>query len=261
MKATVLLVEGDPDLCCALRARLEEEEVAVTEADSGIRALALSELHRPDLAIVDLALPDMSGIEFCDKMHRVCDAPTLLLGVMLPEEREMAGLRPSISDYVPKPFDNTEVVVRALRLLRGSRPRNEGGKAVQQGRLLTLGDICLDLRTHRVSVGRREIKLRPTEVKLLRTLMERSPRVVSPEALVQQLWPEGAQDYAALGDAILALRDALEDDPLQPRRIKHVPEYGYKLEAVAEPRLDRGGGNRNDDSNAGAYPAATSTSL
>lgn len=233
MQATVLLVTADGDLSRQLAMRLTAEGMAVAEVDSGIRALALAQVHEPDLVIADLALPDMSGLELCDKLRGACSAPTLLLGVMLPEERELAELQESVSDYVAKPFEHTQVVVRALRLLGGARVGQEEAGAVQRGRLLSFGDLTLDLSTHRVTVAGREVKLRPTEVKLLRTLIEYSPRVVSPDACVQRLWPNGSGDLATLGDTVMSLRAALEDDPLHPRRLRHVADYGYRLDVMS----------------------------
>jgi len=232
MRCTVLLVTGDGDLSRQLGTRLTAEGMAVAGVDSGIRALALAQVHEPDLVIADLALPDMTGLELCDKLCGACSAPTLLLGVMLPEERELAELQESVSDYVAKPFEHTQVVVRALRLLGAPRFAVEEAGAVQRGRLLSFGDLSLDLSTHRVTVAGREVKLRPTEVKLLRTLIEYSPRVVSPDACAERLWPNGSGDLATLGDAIMSLRAALEDDPLHPRRLRHVADYGYRLDVV-----------------------------
>ncbi len=232
MQRTVLLVTGDDELSRQLGTRLTGEGMTVAEVNSGIRALALAQVHEPDLVITDLGLPDMTGLELCDKLRTACSAPTLLLGVMLPEERELAELQESVSDYVAKPFEPTQVVVRALRLLGAPRFAAEEAGAVQRGRLLSFGDLTLDLSTHRVTVAGREVRLRPTEVKLLRTLIEYSPRVVSPDACVERVWPNGSGDLATLGDTVMSLRAALEDDPLHPRRIRHVADYGYRLDVV-----------------------------
>jgi len=232
MQPTVLLVTGDADLSGQLETRLTAEGMVVAPVDSGIRALALAQVHEPDLVIADLALPDMSGLELCDKLRGACQAPTLLVGVMLPEERELADSQESVTDYVAKPFEPTQVVVRALRLLRTPHFAAREGRAVHRGRLLSFGDLSLDLSTHRVTVAGRAVKLRPTEIRLLRILIEHSPRVVSPDACVQHLWPDGSGDLVTLGDVIMSLRAALEDDPLHPRRIRHVDDYGYRIDVV-----------------------------
>ncbi|MGC9319823.1 MAG: winged helix-turn-helix domain-containing protein, partial [Armatimonadota bacterium] len=159
-----------------------------------------------------------------------------------PAEDELLGILRDIDDYVTRPFRTSEVVARAMRLL-GQRPvqrvrRQQPARESGEERVLRLGDLALDLNTHALRVGKREIALPPSQASVLRVLIEHCPRVVSPELLVARAWPEGERDQSALGDAIVGLRNALEEDPLHPTRIMHVAGYGYRIVPVPD-----GGGN------------------
>ncbi|MBD3292316.1 MAG: response regulator [Armatimonadia bacterium] len=209
MSMTALLVHGEASDYDELRRRLESGGLTVAEADTGVRALAHVEVDRPALVIVDDELPDMSGVELCRQISTMCSSPVLLIG---------------------QACERHELAARVDRLLASSQGAQAG--AVRDGRLLVLGDLRLDLRTNRVTVADRNVDLPPTQVNLLRSLMGRSPQVISPEALARRVWPRGDHDHSALADVIMGLRVALEEDPSNPRRIIYVPDYGYRLDPV-----------------------------
>ncbi|MGD9498749.1 MAG: response regulator transcription factor [Armatimonadota bacterium] len=236
MNSTVVVAEADDDLRDHLQRELEAEGLCVVCARTGGELLRLAELNSPDLILLAVTLPDASGFEIAQRLRFITDAPVLLMGVVSPLEEQLPDAGGNVADYVTRPFRVTEVVVRSLRLLR-SRPARERARAAagrDQRRALSLGDLSLDLQRHRLTVRGREIPLPPSQATLLRVLIEHAPRVVSPELLVarSQPWLEG--DYGELGDAIMGLRAAIEEDPLQPRRILHVPGYGYRIVPVEQ---------------------------
>lgn len=226
MSMTALLVHSETASYQELRARLEAGGVDVAEADSGIKALALAELNRPGLVIVEDALPDMSGLDLCRRIAQMYNAETLLIGDDDGARRELGPTR-----CVTAPLRPDQIARRVARLL-SPRSASAGPATIQQGRMFVLGDISLDIRTNTVKVGGRLLDLPPTQVNLLRVLMERSPRVISPAALAHHLWPRSDRDASMLADVIMKLRLALEDEPTAPRRVIHVPDYGYRLDAV-----------------------------
>lgn len=230
MPMTALLVHGPAEDFAELRRRLEAWGLCVSEADSGIRALALAELDSPELVIVEDPLPDMSGPELCRRIGKLCGAPTLLVGA--DDARETSGPGRAARNRSPRTPRCDDVAARAAGLI-AAKDADAAPDAVRRGRMLVLGDLTLDLQTNRATVGVREMKLAPTQVNLLRVLMERSPRVTSPEALIERVWPRGGHDQSALADVIMTLRVALEDEPADPRRLVYIPDYGYRLERVA----------------------------
>ncbi len=241
MRATVVVADADEELREHLQRELQAEGMSVVCTGSGAQALHLVELFPPDLVILGVALEDSSGFDIAERMGYVTDVPVLLVGVMASHEERLPDADTGVDDYVTRPFRVTEVVVRAMRLLR-SRPAAGPRDAVHGGgeRALRLGEVLLDLESHRVTVRGRDIPLPPSQATILRVLIEHAPRVVSPELLAarSQPWTDG--DYAELGDAIMGLRVALEVDPLDPEHIIHVPGYGYKIVPASEGRDNDG---------------------
>ncbi|MEA3402549.1 MAG: response regulator transcription factor [Armatimonadota bacterium] len=238
MSATILVVERDEEVREHLQQALEAEGLSVVATPSGARALHLTELYEPALIVMGAALDDGSGIDACERLQYITQAPVLLVGILSPVEDQLIDVLRDVDDYVTRPFRVTEVVARAMRLLR-ERPAAQVATQTPvledpEGRMLRLGDLALDLNTHALTVGEREVALSPSQASVLRVLIEHSPRVVSPELLVARAWPEGSRDQSALGDAMMALRDALEKDPVHPQRIIHVAGYGYKILPVTD---------------------------
>jgi len=231
MSMTALFVHGETGEHVELRRRLEDRGLRVAEVDTGLGALALAELDRPALVIVESALPDMSGLEVCRRIAQMSDTLTLLIDGDHERRRGDHGGVPTAS--LAAPCSNEDVAARAARLLATPHLHmSTQAGAVRTGRLLELGDVAVDLQTNRVTVAGRQKKLLPTQIRLLRALVERSPRVTSPAALARQLWPRGGCDLSTLADVIMELRRCLEDEPDEPTRLVYVPDYGYRLNPV-----------------------------
>lgn len=218
-KPCVLLVEDEPAQREILRYNLASEGYEVTMAENGDDALLLADEVKPDLVLLDWMLPGVSGIEVLRriKTRRQCaDIPVIMLSARSEEVDRVRGLETGADDYMVKPYSVSELMARIRTQLRRTRP-------VSVGERLEFEDISLDGETHRVTRGDVEIKLGPTEFRLLATLMEKPGRVWSREQLLDRVW--GRDVYVDtrtvdvhVGRLRKALRKAGGDDPLRTVR-------------------------------------------
>lgn len=182
--ARILLVEDEPAQREILRYNLEAEGYAVVLADNGDDALVLIDEVVPDLILLDWMLPGVSGIEICRRIKtrkKTRAIPVVMLSARSEEVDRVRGLETGADDYVVKPYSVTELLARLRAQLRRTRPGATGER-------LEFGDIVLDGETHRVTRSGQEIRLGPTEFRLLATLMERPGRVWSRSQLLDRIW-------------------------------------------------------------------------
>ena len=180
----VLLVEDEPAQREVLSYNLEAEGYAVRRAENGEEALLLVAEEAPDLIILDWMMPLMSGIEVCRQLKtrsETRDIPIIMLSARSEEVDTVRGLETGADDYVVKPYSLRELMARVRGQLRRVKPAATGA-------VLSHADITLDAERHRVSRDGAEVKLGPTEYRLLLTLMERPGRVFSREQLLDQVW-------------------------------------------------------------------------
>ena len=181
---TVLVVEDEPAQREVLGYNLEAEGFRVARAENGEEALLLVEEEQPDIIVLDWMLPNVSGIEVCRQLKTRPDTrnvPIIMLSARSEEVDRVRGLETGADDYVIKPYSVVELMARVRAQLRRSRPAAAGLR-------LEFEDIVLDSETHRVSRDGVEIKLGPTEFRLLSTLMEKPGRVWSREQLLDRVW-------------------------------------------------------------------------
>ncbi len=180
----VLIVEDEPAQREVLAYNLEAEGFQVFRAENGEEALLLVEEEAPDVIVLDWMMPKLSGIEVCRRLkarHATRSVPIIMLSARTEEVDKVRGLETGADDYVDKPYSVAELIARVRSQLRRVRPAAAGMR-------LEFGDIVLDAETHRVSRGDLEIKLGPTEFRLLSTLMEKPGRVWSREQLLDRVW-------------------------------------------------------------------------
>ncbi|MEJ1993438.1 MAG: response regulator [Maritimibacter sp.] len=183
-KPCVLLVEDEPAQREILRYNLSSEGYDVTMADNGDDALLLAEEVAPDLILLDWMLPGVSGIEVLRRLKNrrvTSDIPTIMLSARSEEMVRVRGLETGADDSMVKPYSVSELMARIRTQLRRTRPVSVGEKLEYQ-------DIVLDGETHRVTRSGDEVKLGPTEFRLLSTLMEKPGRVWSREQLLDRVW-------------------------------------------------------------------------
>ena len=184
LQPQVLLVEDEPAQREILTYNLEAEGFAVRVAENGEEAMLLIAEMLPDLVILDWMMPLMSGIEVCRQIKMHSDTrhiPVIMLSARSEEVDAVRGLETGADDYVTKPYSVSELMARARAQLRRSRP-------AVSGLVLSFEDLSLDPESHRVIRNGHELKLGPTEFRLLTVLMERPGRVLSREMLLDQVW-------------------------------------------------------------------------
>ncbi|MFQ5938650.1 MAG: phosphate regulon transcriptional regulator PhoB [Alphaproteobacteria bacterium] len=208
MTPHILVVEDEAALVELLRYNLEEEGFRVSDAADGEAALAALAEDKPDLVVLDLMLPLISGLEICRQLRRRPETrglPIIMLTARGEESDRIRGLDSGADDYVTKPFSPSELVARVRAVLRRSRP------ALAQDSL-GYGDLVMDLARRRVTREGRAIHLSPTEFRLLQHFMEHPGRVFSREQLLDAVWGLDAEVEPRTVDAhIRRLRKALND--------------------------------------------------
>ncbi len=180
----VLIVEDEPAQREVLAYNLEAEGFGVTKAENGEEALMLVEEQAPDLIVLDWMLPNVSGIEICRQLKarpETRNVPIIMLSARSEEVDRVRGLEIGADDYVIKPYSVVELMARVRSQLRRTRPATVG-------EVLQFEDITLDAESHKVSRGGHQLKLGPTEFRLLSTFMEKPGRVWSREQLLDRVW-------------------------------------------------------------------------
>lgn len=223
MGAVILIAEDDGDIRGLLRLYLEGEGFRVVEAADGQAALDLARTENPDMAILDVMMPQLNGYEVTRALRRYSDIPILILSAKSQDNDKILGLNLGADDYVAKPFNPVEIVARVKAQLR--RAARTGGEVVR------VGDLALDLTAMQLEKAGMPIPLTPMEYKILAILM-RSPGRIFTKV---QLYEGAAGEYFQGDDNtimvhISKLRDKIEDDPKNPRYIRTVRGLGYRFE-------------------------------
>jgi two-component system response regulator MprA len=178
--ARVLVVEDDEAIADVLRRSLRAEGHEVRSAGDGAEALTAPEQFTPDLDVLDLGLPRLDGMEVCRRLRAESDVPILILTARTETEDRVKGLDTGADDYLPKPFERSELLARIRALLRRRPPRGAAS--------LEVADLALNPDTREVRRGKREIELTNREFELLEFLMRNDRLVVSRERLLDEVW-------------------------------------------------------------------------
>jgi len=228
-KALILVVEDEPAQQQVLTYNLQSEGYETLSALTGDEALLLIKETPPDLVILDWMLPEVSGIEICRRLKaskQTRDIPVIMLSARSEETDRVRGLDTGADDYVVKPYSVSELMARVKTNLR------RAGRAIE-GMVLSFQDIRLDTEQHRVTRGKNQIRLGPTEFRLLRVFMEKPGRVWSREQLLDRVWGrEVYVDSRTVDVHIGRLRKALRNDKGSDRGsdpIRTVRGAGYAL--------------------------------
>lgn len=222
---TVLLVEDERGISDILRAYLEKEGFRVIQAYDGLEALDAFRRETPDVMILDLMLPKLSGEEVCARVRSRSDLPILMLTAKSDLDDKVRGFRLGADDYLAKPFEPLELIERLRALLRRSR------KGQPKASVLALldGSILLYPETMRITKNGEEVFLTTNEFKILRTLLSNPNKVFTREEIIELAF---GMEYDAFDRAIDThiknIRAKLEDDPKHPKIIKTVYGTGYK---------------------------------
>jgi phosphate regulon transcriptional regulator PhoB len=223
----VLIVEDEPDIRNLIVHHLTRDGFRCRTAGSGAEALARVRSSAPDLVVLDLMLPEMTGLEVCRRLRAdptTAGVPIIMLTAKTDEVDRIVGLEMGADDYVAKPFSPKELVARVRAVLRRARP----GEAT---RPLAAGSVRLDTSRHLVTVGGRPVELTPKEFDLLHALLEAGGRVLSREHLLNRVWGYARADEIESRTVDVHIRRLRSKLGPEERRIATIKGVGYRLEA------------------------------
>ena len=228
---TVLVVEDEESFVDALLVGLKREGFLVKVARDGAEALELFEVVQPDLVLLDVMLPKISGIDVCREIRRTSRVPIIMVTAKGAEIDTVVGLEVGADDYVAKPYRLRELVARMRAVLR--RVPRSAEDTQSDGEALEVGDVRLDPGRHEVFVRGEPISLPLKEFELLELLLSNAGRVLTRETLIDRVWgPHYVGDTKTLDVHVKRLRSKVEETPANPARIVTIRGLGYKYEAA-----------------------------
>ena len=223
----ILVVEDEAALRRFLRAALTSHGFRLEEAETGAAALRSLTTHPPDLVILDLGLPDVDGIALTRDIRGWSAVPIVVVSARGREDDKVAALDAGADDYVTKPFGVAELLARIRVALRHAR---SAAALEADDAPLVVGPIRIDPERHRVTVAEREVRLTPTEYRLLWLLAKNAGKVLTHRHILREVWgPEHASDTHYVRVHMAELRKKIEVDPAHPRWLVTEPAVGYRL--------------------------------
>jgi len=225
--ARILLVDDEPSIQRSVAALLQSRGYDVEVAGTGAGALRHVTEHRPDLIVLDLGLPDMNGVEVCQRLRSESSTlPIVVLSARNAEADKVQALELGADDYVTKPFGPEELVTRIRVALRRVR------LAAAPPRQQVVGDLTIDHDRHHVVRGGENIRLTPMEFRLLSFFAQNAGRVLTHRAILRAVWgPQAVDKREHLWVMIRQLRKKIEPDPTRPRYLLAEPWVGYRFTA------------------------------
>ena len=229
--ASILVVDDEREILRALQRSLTAHGYKVFTTGSGEEAIEAFARHRPDLLLLDLLLPGISGLEVVRRVRAASNVPIIVLSVKETEHDKVEALDLGADDYVPKPFGMNEVLARIRVALRhvarvqtGTEPRFQAGP------------LAVDFAARRVLINGQQVQLTPTEYELLKIFITHRGKILTRQMLLQELW--GAEAHARMHSLhvyVAQLRQKIEPVPEQPQFIITIPGVGYRFNEDAEP--------------------------
>ena len=221
----ILVIDDEPQILRALHTILVAKQFRVTTASRGNEGLTLAAAQPPDVIILDLSLPDMSGFEVTERLREWTQVPIIVLSVRDSENDKVTALEKGADDYLTKPFGIEELLARIRVALKHSAQAMGSSQQV-----ISAGPILVDLTSHTVTRSGEEIKLTATEFKLLAYLAANAGRVLTHQAILTHVWDNTyAEHIEYLRVYIGQLRKKLEENPEQPEYILTEPGVGYRF--------------------------------
>ena len=225
----VLVVEDEKSFVEALKVGLDREGFDVKVAEDGLTALELFRTFKPDVILLDVMLPKISGLDVCKEIRTESKVPIIMVTAKVEEIDTVVGLEVGADDYITKPYRLREVVARMRSLLRRSNWSDET-EGVSEGRVLTVGDIRVDTDKYEIEVRNEIVDFPLKEFELLLLLLENAGRVLTRDVLIDRVWGfDYVGDTKTLDVHIKRLRAKVEKDPSKPQSIITVRGVGYKF--------------------------------
>jgi DNA-binding response OmpR family regulator len=226
MKQKILLVEDEHSIADSISYNLKQEGFSVTHVDEGPIALELFHEEEFSLIILDLMLPEISGLDICRSIRKTSDIPIIMVTAKDSEADRVAGLEIGADDYVIKPFSVRELLSRVRAVLR----RTDMSKNEKSSQVIKVGNIEIDIGKYEAKVNDKQINLRPREFELLYALCENKGNLMSREQIFDEIW-----GYTFIGNSktldvhIQRIREKIEKNPKDPKKLITVRGVGYKL--------------------------------
>jgi two-component system, OmpR family, response regulator RegX3 len=230
-RPTILLVEDERAITDPLAEALEREGFDPAVAGTAAEALEKAQGRAPDLVLLDIGLPDGSGLDVCRELRKQGEVPIIMLTARGSEADRVAGLELGADDYIVKPFSAREVMARVRAVLRRATATASG----DDGEPIRIGELSLDTAKHEARLRDETLDLSRKEFELLRVLMESAGSVLTREALIDEVWDMNWFGSTKTLDVhISGLRKKLDDDPKEPRYIHTVRGVGFRFSGADE---------------------------
>jgi len=222
--STVLVIDDEPQIRRFLHAGFELQGFAVLEAENAANGLKAATIDKPDLIILDLELPDLSGAEVLERIRSFSNVPIIVLSIIADEQEKVRLLKLGADDYVVKPFGIAELLARSEAALRRNLRRNNKEPIVKAG------PLSIDLVSRVVTLGGKRVQLTRKEYALLHMLAAHAGLVVTHQQLIKEIWGGHAANIQYLRILVRKLRQKLETDPTRPQLIVSESGIGYRLD-------------------------------
>jgi two-component system, OmpR family, KDP operon response regulator KdpE len=221
---TILIIDDEYPVRRLLQTSLEARHYRVVTAATGEEGLTATAMHRPQLVLLDLGLPDLDGALVIGRLREWTNTPILILSARHEEQQKVAALDAGADDYLTKPFSTNELLARVRVALRHQRAATEQPPCIQTG------DLRVDLAARQITLGTTEIHLTPTEYQVLRLFALNMGRVLTHGTILRTIWGPGYhQDTQLLRGFIAQLRQKIEPSSQHPHYIVTEPGIGYRL--------------------------------
>lgn len=225
-KPIALVIDDEDQIRRVVRRALADDFSRVSEADTGAGGIDVAAAERPDLVVLDLGLPDTTGIAVCRELRKWSAAAILVLSARHSDDEKIALLDAGADDYLTKPFNTLELKARVRALLRRTVERGSA-----QGSIISCGELSMDLSARTLTSAGKLVHLTPTEWDLLRVLMVNAGKTMTHRQLFSAVWPAksagDAQQYLRVH--VANVRRKIEANPIEPRYIFTEPGVGYRF--------------------------------
>lgn len=224
-ETSILVIEDEPEIRKFLKAALASHDFRPSFAESAREGIKLITSHPPELIILDLGLPDMDGLDVIKTVREWSSIPIIVLSARGQEEDKVNALELGADDYLTKPFGVPELLARLKVALRHARQSSATASPVFE-----VGDVSVDLEKRLVKVKGEEVRLTPTEYKLLAVLVKHAGKVITQQQLLKEVWGRHSTENSHyLRVYAQHLRSKLGDDPMRPRYIVTEAGVGYRF--------------------------------
>ena len=233
MSVKVLLVEDEKSIADGIIYNLKNEGLKVTHVDEGKIALDIFDEEHFDLLILDIMLPEVSGLEICQSIRKSSNVPIIMLTAKDDENDKIRGLEMGADDYITKPFSVNELISRikaVLRRTKNSELLNGLDEDINSAKEINIGNIAMNPLRYEVKIDDEIIELRPREFELLYYLCENAGNIISRDKLFSKVWGYSfAGNSKTLDVHIQRIRERIEVNPKSPKRLITIRGVGYKL--------------------------------